>query len=162
MRYQAKLTHRPRQFAALLAALAGSLLILNVGGALVADADVATANAVMWVLVVLTLVWVALTGLSQSAIVVWTVSDEAIHEVVSPRCSRLPFGLRSERVVALDTVRRWTVDRRGFASEQRQVIVLGLADQSTYHIHSYGRNADPAFIALLDHLEERLGPMHVD
>jgi len=162
MRYQAKLIHKPRQFVALLAALAGGLLMLYVGGMLLADAGATAARLGTLGLVALTLAWMALTGLSQAATVVWTVSGDAIHESISPRFPRLPFGLRAERAVALDRIRRWHVERAGFGSEQREVIVFGLDDQTQFRMHSHRRSADPAFIALVTHFEERFGPMHRD
>lgn len=162
MQYQAKTSNKPRQFVALIIALSGAMLILFLGGALFPDDDAGISGALSALLIGLGLGWVVVVGLSQMAVVVWSVSPDSVTETIRPRFPRLPYGLYSTRHVAMEAISRWHVERAGFGSEQREVIVLHIAGQPPLRIHTHQRRPDPDFLELIGEIEERLGPMYSD
>lgn len=147
VQYQAKTASKPRQFVALIVALAGVILILLLGG----EPSVLSIG--------IGLGWIVIVGLSQMAVVLWSVTPDGVVETIRPRFPRLPFGLYRTRRVAMEAISRWHVERSGFGSEQREVIVLHITDQPPLRIHTHQRQADPAFLELVGEIEKHLGPM---
>jgi len=147
MEYRAKTSSKPRQFAALIVALLGALIILYGGGVLLLPSDEGGISTLFsTLLIVLGFGWIGVVGLSQSAVVVWSVTPDAVVETIRPRYPRLPYGLYSTRRVSMESIKRWHVERAGFGSDQREVIVLDLGNPPTMRIHTHRRSPDPGFL----------------
>ena len=156
MSYRAKVNHPLRQVIALLVGFGGALLILYVGTGLLQDPAGEPDQTTSLLLVAVSILWLVLALMSQSARAHWRVSRQGIEETIEARFAWLPFGPRGTRTIQASEISGWQLGESGVGAERRPVIVFELRGQPALKIQSQHRSPDDAFRNLMKFVEQWL------